>query len=245
MAISSGAAMLGGAVLGSGLLGGNKSGTSTTTQNSEPWVGVRPHLTQLFERANALSWNPYDYRANQSPFTRQAQQLTAQRALDPNSLIGRSQGVLADTLSGKYMDFANNPALQDALGQAKSQMVGMYGGAAGQNINNTGFQEAMARGLGGVAAQTYNQERQNQLNATQLAPALDFANLQALAGVGSQQEALNKQQYNSPWENLANYQSMLAGNFGGTTTTQQPYYTNPFAGMLGGALAGGQIYKMF
>jgi hypothetical protein len=84
--------------------------------------------------------------------------------------------------------------------------------------------------------QAYNTERQNQLQATQLAPSMDYANLQALGGVGAQQEARAQSQYNSPWSNLQAYQALISGQGGGTTQGQSPYFTNPLAGALGLAL---------
>jgi hypothetical protein len=253
MAVSTGAAMLGGAAVG--LLGskGSKQQNTTSTAKAEPWSGVQPHLLNLFGRADTLyNQGPYDYLANQSPLTKQAQDLTVQRSLDPNSLVSRSQGVLGDTISGEYLTPDSNPflrgAVQDALGMAASTHAGQFGGAAGSNLSNSGYQESLARGLGAAAtnayANAYGQERQNQLQATQLAPTMDFANINPIAGVGAQQDAINQRQFMSPWENLSRYQGMLAGNFGGTTTQQTPYFTNPTAGALGGALMGGQLAGM-
>jgi hypothetical protein len=254
MGISTGAAMLGGAALG-GLMGGSKqSGSTTSTQNSAPWAGVQPHLLNVFGGAEGLyNRGPFNYLTSQSPFTRQAQELTTRRALDPNSIFGHAQGALGDTISGKMLSPDSNPHLrasvQDALGLAGSAFAGQYGGAAGQNLGNSGYQEALARGLGATAtnayANAYGQERQNQLNALQLAPTIGNLDAMQLAGVGAEQDALSQKQYLSPWENLARYQSMLAGNFGGTTTTETPFFTNPFASAMGGALAGGGISRMF
>lgn len=221
---------------------GGGGGTVNTVQNADPWRGVQPYLTDLFGQAqNQANRAPYDYAA--SPYTAQAQQLTAQKALDPNSLTSQAQGVLGDTISGKYLDLSTNPALQDALGLAGSAFAKQYGGAAGQNLGNSGYQEALARGLGGVAAQAYNQERQNQLQATQLAPSLDYANLQALGGVGAQQEARAQSQYNSPFQNLQAYQQLISGQGGGTTSGQSPYFTNPLANLAGLGIGGAALYK--
>lgn len=222
-------------------------GKTTTVQKADPWIGAQPHLRKLFSGAEGVyDQGPFNYQANQSPFTRQAQNLTVQRALDPNSLTAQSQGLLGDTISGRYLDPNTNPhfqgAVNDALGMAKSQFAGQYGGQAGQNLGNSGYQEALARGLGAVATNAYSNaygaERQNQLNAMQMAPGLDYANIAPLAGVGAQQEALGQQQFNAPWENLARYQSMISGQPGGTASTETPLHTNPGANALGGALGG-------
>jgi hypothetical protein len=225
----------------------SKGGNTQSTSNTEPWAWQQPYLASGYSRAEELYGNgSYNYAANQSPFTRQAQQLTVQRALDPNSLVGQSQGVLGDTIGGKYLSPDSNPYLkasvQDALGLAGSAFAGQYGGAAGNNLGNSGYQEGLARTLGSVATNAYSNaygsERQNQLNATQMAPTLDYANINQLAGVGAQQENLAQQQYQSPWESLARYQAAIQGNVGSLNTTQSPYFTNPAATALGGAMGG-------
>src|SRR6185312_1689486 len=164
--------------------GGGSSGSTTTTQNTSPWTGVQPYLLDLFKQSQGVAnRTPFDYAA--SPFTTQAQNLTVQKALDPNSLVGQSQGLLGNTISGQYLSPDSNPYLkasvQDALGLAGSAFAKQYGGPAGQNLGNSGYQEALARGLGATAtnaySNAYNTERQNQLQATQLAPSMDYANL--------------------------------------------------------------------
>jgi hypothetical protein len=251
MAVSTGTAILGAAGIGALANKGGGGGNTQSTQTSYSFPGQQWFVQDVVDQARwQANRTPYNYVANQSPFTRQAQNLTAQRALDPNSLIGRSQGVLGDTISGQYLSPESNPALrasvQDALGLAGSAFAKQYGGAAGQNLGNSGYQEALARGLGATAtnayADAYGRERQNQLNAMQLAPQMDFANLNALAGVGAQQEALAHQQYNSPWENLQKYQAAL-GNTGGTTTTQTPYFQNPLATAMGMGIGGLSLYN--
>ena len=254
MAVGTTAAVLGGAALG-GLLGGSKqSGSSTTTQVNNPWAPIQPYILNVAQQGqNLYNRGPFNFAANQSPFTTQAQNLTAQRALDPNSLIGRSQGQIADTISGKYLDPNTNPsfasAVSDALGQAGSAFASQYGGAAGQNLDNSGYREQLARNLGQIATNAYSnayqQERQNQLNATQMAPSLDYANLSQLANVGAQQDALKYQQYYQPFQDLSAYQSALSPglNFG-TAATTSPYFTNPFSNVLGGALGGAALSRL-
>ena len=233
--------------------GGGSGGTTTTVQNADPWAGVQPHLLNLFTKGEQIYNNgPFDYRANQSPFTRQAQDLSVQRATDPNSVFGRTQGLLTDTISGKYLSPDSNPFLkssvEDALGLAKSAFAGQYGGAAGGNLDNSGYQEALARNLGKVATSAYSDayqsERQNQLNAMQLSPSLGNLDAGLLAQVGAQNEALGQSQFSAPWENLRNYQAMLSGNFGGTTSTQSPFFTNPAANALGLGIGGMQLFGL-
>jgi membrane protease subunit (stomatin/prohibitin family) len=140
---------------------------------------------------------------------------------------------LGNTIRGDYLNPSSNPFLQqsvnDALGLAKTQFAGQYGGQAGGNLGNSGYQEMLMRTLGNVATNAYSnaygQERQNQLQATQLAPSMDLANVQA------------------PFARWKEYSSLLQNNAGGGTQSQ-PYFTNPMGGALGGALAGGQLFGM-
>jgi hypothetical protein len=165
--------------------------------------------------------------------------------MDPNSLVGRAQGTLGNTISGQYLNPSTNPYLagsvNDALGQVQSKFAGLYGGAAGANVNNSGYQEQLARTLAQTAlpayANAYQQERQNQLSATQMAPSLDYAQSNALGQVGAQQQQ-------APWAQLQNYQGALTGNFGGQGTQQSPYFQNPLANAMGLGLGGMGIYGM-
>lgn len=239
MAIGTGAAILGAAGIGaaSSLLGGKKSGS--VTQSNDPWAGVQPYLTSLYQRGNRL----YKSGLTPSPYTLQGRQMAAQTALNPNSLTSGSQRLLSDTIAGNYLRPESNPYLadsvRDALGLTGSAFASQFSGA-GANMGNTGYQEGLTRTLAQTAlpiyAQNYSNERQNQLNAAQLAPALDYAQSDRLSALGAEEEA-------SPWANLARFQSTLGpgSQFGSQTN---PYFTNPFSGALGGAAGGLALYRM-
>jgi hypothetical protein len=223
MAVSTGTAILGAA--GIGALGGKKGGT--VTQNSGPWSEAQPYFRDLFARANTQSYTPG-----------QAEALAKERALDPNSLTRQAQGQLGQTLSGQYLSPDSNPFLrssvQDALGLAGSAFAKQYGGAAGQNLGNTGYQEALARGLGAAATNAYSdaygRERQNQLNAMQLAPSIGFADINQLSSAEQM-----------PWQRLQGLQSVLSSANGGTTQT--PYFQNPLATAMGMGIGGLSLYN--
>jgi hypothetical protein len=137
------------------------------------------------------------------------------------------QGVdqLSSTIRGDYLNPSSNPFFQqsvnDALGLAKSQFAGQFGGQAGGNLGNSGYQEMLLRTLGNISTNAFadNFARENQLSATQLASNYQFAPAQA-------------------------YASIVNSAPGGTSTTSQPFFTNPIGGALGGALAGAQIGGM-
>jgi len=234
----------------SGIFGGG-GGTVNTVQNADPWSGVQPYLTNLYSQANDTSnRTPFSYAPSQ--YTNQAQQMTADIANNPNSLTNQANQALTQTVSGANLDPANNPyfakSVNDALGQAKSAFAGQYGGVAGGNLGNSGYQEGLGRTLGSVATNAYsnqyNQNLQNQQQAALASPSVAFANPSALAGIGGQQEAQQLAAYNSPWSNLQNLQGVLNSATGyGTTNSQSPYYTNPLSTALGAGLGGLALYN--
>ena len=185
-----------------GNLFGTKQGTVDSHSSTTPWEPVQPFLKDVFSQAQGL------YNRGTQPFGAQA------------------MGVLNDTVGGQYLNPASNPFLagsvKDALGLAGSAFAGQYGGAAGSHLGNSGYQEGLARTLGNVAtnayADNYGRERQNQMAALALQPALQ------------------QQQQAAPWLNLARYKDALTVPFS-QGTNQTPYYQNNTAQTLG-ALAG-------
>jgi hypothetical protein len=197
-------AIAGGAALG--LLGGSKK-SGNITQTNLP----SPAMQEVHANASNIFNNPkYNYRGPM--------------------LAGGATQNLQSTIRGDYLNPASNPFLgqyvNDALGLVKSNFAGQYGGQAGGNLGNSGYQEMLTRTLANTAlpiySNAYNQERQNQLQASQLAPGMDTHNVQA------------------PFTELQAF-GQLAGGGG---SSSQPYYTNPIGGALGGALAGGQLFGM-
>jgi hypothetical protein len=212
------------------------------TSTSSPWSVQQGYLHDVFDQGRQLFNNgPTTYQA--SPLTTQAQSLAS--GLNPSLLYSRSERQLGDTIDGKYLDPNTNPFLSssvnDALGLAKTQFAGLYGGPAGQNLGNTGFQEQLARTLGQVATNAYSghygQERQNQLNASNIGMNSDLTRASALSQLGLQYLALQRMNATSPWENLARYQQAVAGNYGGTNTAQMPWGDQLFNQMSGGLQA--------
>lgn len=239
-----------------------KQGTTTTIQQSAPWQA--PFLTTgNYYAQDYLQRGPYSgpYVADQSANTKQAIDLQAQRGLNGSPLTSAYQQNLTDTLNGKYLDPSSNPylsgAVNDALGQAKSQFLGLYGGAAGNNVNNTGFQEGLTRNLANTAlpiyAGAYQNARQNQIQAAALAPnaiAQDYQNINAVGQAGQAQDAyqqslVNAQQqaFNAPWQNLQNYMGIINGNYGQNSSGSNPYFTNPLANAMGLATGGLGLYN--
>lgn len=250
--------------------GSQPSGTTSTNtiQQSDPWSGVQPYLQNVFGQGQSLyNRGPYSgpYIGSQSPYTQQATAALAQRGATGSPLVSAAQNELQNTINGQYLDPNNNPAFKsavgDALGLAGSTFAGQYGGAAGSNLSNSGYQEGLTRTLGQLAtnaySQQYNTNRQQQLQATQLAPTLaaqDYTDIGAIGQAGATQDARSQaeamaqqQQYNAPWANLQQYAQSLSGGQGyGSTSgsSSQPYFTNPMANALGMGIGAAGLYNM-
>lgn len=231
--------------------------------------GPAPTLDQFALPGGQTSSNPlapayYPGKAiaDLSPETLAAQNLTTQRALAGSSVQNQAKGLLGDTLAGNYLSPDSNPYLKAnvdrALGDVTAKVNSTFGGAGryGSGIN----QQVLARELGNTATQAYGQnydaERNRQMQGLLFAPqmaASDYADLSALAGVGSAKdtyaqglinEDINKYNYNAnaPLTALQRYGQLVSGaNAGGTTTNQTPYYGNAAGSALGTGLLGASL----
>ena len=177
-----------------------------------------------------------------SPETEMALSGLREKAIEGSPFIGAVQDVVMQNLMGTnpLQSAAFRPAVEAV--QAQAAKAGRYG---------SGYQQ------GAVASALAPMAYQAQQQAIAQAPAarqFGFADLETLAGVGAAREAqeqaelsadIEKFQFEqqAPGAALANY---LASVQGGQLGSQQitPYYSNPLAsglsGALGGAMMGGQ-----
>ena len=229
MAIGTGAAILGSAAIGalSSKGGSKQAGNTTTVTNSAPWATAQPFLGMNLDRANKLYENPSQYLT-------QGVNAQAQRAMQGNPLNQASQDLNLATMRGDYTDLNKNPAAQNAMNMARTQINGQFGG---DNYGNSAHQEWLGRGLLQAASPFYESERQRQTGAMAMAPTLanqDYTDISQLQGAG-----------NAQWDQLMrnNQITQGIGGMGGTWTQSQPYFTNPAASMFGGALGGMGLYN--
>lgn len=206
-----------------------------------------------------------------------------QRATQGSPLLQAGQQGLLNTIQGQgfqqnpFLDQGQNPQLQDMLrmGQdsIRNQLSGQF--AQGGRFGPGAMVAEQGRALGDFTSQflgsqyqqdqnrrfgAYEGERGRQFGAFGQAPGMaqaDYADPQALLGVGAQREFKGSQQLqdamnrfnfaqNQPAANLNQYLAQLGqGGQYGQTTTQQPFFQNQGAGLLGGGLAGGQLGMMF
>lgn len=135
-------------------------------------------------------------------------------------VLGAATNQLQDTIQGKYLN--SNPYLENAVKQQQDQMQNRFGttlmgsGSFGNaNVAEQGF-KAMNDSANNMRFQNYEQERNRQMQATGQAPNFNIA----------------------PY---APAFSLLG--LGGRNTTQTSPGMSTGAGLLGGALMGGQLYN--
>lgn len=264
------AGLVGGALLGGrrgGGGGGGRPGVRDVKTSTSPWAGQQPFLKEVFRRAQGLSNRPMQQFPGErvvgfSPETEEALDLTAQRARAGSPLTQSAQQQLQRTLDS---DIVSEPQFQrDFSRMARSvapQITSTF--ATRGRGRGGGIREAQTRSLGDIFTNLYGQERQRQLGAARMAPALaglDYADIGRLAQVGGQRESLQQQrmadeirrfqfQQMEPLDRLQRYASLVAGgSFGSEGTQQIPYMRQPSSfgkDLLGGALGGAQLGSTF
>ena len=246
---------------------GSQPTQQASTVTAEPGEFVKPYYEEALGQAQQLYQSDvpqYFPQATYTPFSGQTEaalQLQEQRALAGSPLLGSSQQEIQNILSGQYLDPATNPYLQQtfqrAAGDVQSQLGSMF--AKGGRYGSAAMAETAGRRMGDIASQiyggAYEQERQRQLQAAQLAPqlaALDYADIGQLAQVGQQREALEEAkladamqrfqfEQQKPYTKLREYLASIGAPTSQQTVSQQPIYRNLGANLLGGALGGAQL----
>ncbi len=223
---------------------GDEQRTATTTQNSEPWGPQQPYLLRGFEGAQGLlDQGPQTYYPGQTvsdvpQATQSGQAAQLEGAAASNTL--RNQMVGGDFLG------AVNPYFHDMVGQIDQAIrpgidsAFAASGRLGSGAHANAFASALADKAGTLAYQNYGAER-----ASQNAAAQDYTPYQAFMQVGQQQQgqqdryiadALNRWNFeqNAPQQSLNNYMNIVGNrSYGGTSTSQQPYTSNPTMQALG------------
>jgi len=240
-----------------------------STVTAEPSEFVKPYYEEALGQAQQLYQSDvpqYFPEATYVPFSGQTEaalQLQEQRALAGNPLLGSTQQEIQNILSGQYLDPATNPYLQQtferAAGDVQSQLGSMF--AKGGRYGSAALAETAGRRMGDIASKiyggAYEQERQRQLQAAQLAPALaqqDYADIAQLAQVGQAREALGEAQLadamqrfqfeqQKPYTKLREYLASIGAPTSQQTVSQEPITRNIGGGLLSGAILGAGLGK--
>ena len=207
-----------------GLLGGSGGSGGTTTTNSEPWGPAQPYLKEQFKAAQNL----YNSQSN-APNQYQDAAMNALMGLNgiSNPYMGMDNPYLTKTIEAAQADAMRG--LLPVFNQAN---------AASGSFGNSGVAENNMRTASNTLGNLALNARMNAYNndaATWLAnKQLNSNNANNLFTMGTNYGQI-------PWQNLKNYQDIITGAGGSSSST--PYYQNRGAGILGGALAGAQLYN--
>jgi len=242
----------------------------TTTTSAEPSDFVKPYVSEAFDQAQNLfqsaspNFYPNQTYTDFAPETNAAMKLATARSLN-NPLLASSQSEINNILQGNYLSPTSNPYSQalynQIAGDVTSGVQSQFSKAG--RLGSAANQEVLASELGKVASQVYgdqyNRERENMMNATQLAPQLaqaDYTDIQALGGIGQQKEAMEMAQIQDamarfdfeqqkPYYKLREYLGSIGANVPTTTSVTKPIFRNTGAGLLGGAMQGYQLGQNF
>ncbi len=215
------AAKGGGSLLGTvlgGLLGGvnGSKPAGMTTTNMAPWDSQQPFLLD--------AWNKAKQAANGSPLQTQANANYQSVLSGPtkNPYLGTDNPYLT-----KAIDYANEDttrAMMPAMNQA-NRASGSFG--------NSGIADTFGRALTDQYWRNANSMRMQ-----------DYTNQQNLA----QQQVNNTLGFTQNANTYAaqpsqNYAQTVQGSYGGSSSS--PYFTNPLAGIMGGAAIGNKIGSLW
>lgn len=248
-----------------GPAGQGRPGTITVpgTPAQEAIPGLLPEAARLYEQGLSIP----GFNANQLA----GQQSALEAAGTVGGLIPTINQSLTRNLNAtdiennpalnRYLDAAINPLIdrfnEDVIPRLATSSVnaGQFGGTR-QGVGEGIYTGRLFRQTGDIRADilnnAYNAGLQAENRALALSPSILSTNLlpsQITSSVGDAQRNLQMQQENADFQNLANYASLLSGNFGGASTGPAPSGPGAFQGALGGAamgasLTGGNPYGM-
>ena len=250
--------------------GSQPSGTQTVTQKSDPWAGQQPYLTDVFSQAKSLyNGNGPSYFPSTTVAPMNSGQTGALDQMYSTGMQGGTPGLAAasgnnaSTLNGDFLNAGNPYFSQMADTVMGKVMPGIQAGFNNSGRLDSGLaSRAAAQGatdaLGGLAYQNYSDERNNQLKAQGIAPSIDQGvqgNQQMALGAAGAYQNQNQNQLNDlvnawnfnqnqPYQKLGMYSQAVQGNYGGTSQTQQPMYSNPTANLMSAGLGLGALGLM-
>ncbi|WP_333985486.1 hypothetical protein [Burkholderia orbicola] len=214
----------------------NAAGSYTTNLLNGQYLNANPGNAafERFANGDMLS-NPYMTgmaNAAADAITRNYQNAVAPQITSQMEGAGRYG-------SGAMMN-AQGQAQQDLATQLGNSMNNLYGGMYQQNLSG------MLQGAQGLS-NNYSTAAQQQLAGASMSPnvvnSINSA-ISNLYNMGGNQQALQQAQISAPWQQLGNYSNLIQGQYGGTSSTSQPYYSNPLTGALGGAMGGAALGGM-
>lgn len=245
-------------------------GGSTTVAPGTPGANANPNSPSssgVFNAAANLYQNytpqyyPNSTVAPLNPTQQVGQSLETAQGLSGSPGVNQANNFLGNEESGGFLS-AGNPYWSSMANNVLSQTMPSLESTftQGNAVNEPGAAYAVSQGandaLGSVMGNQYTTLLQQANQGAMLAPGIQSANLQNTAAIqdaGNQQQAQSQAQLNNqvnqfnyeqmlPYNQLTQYADTVSGNYGGTSTLTQPYYTGSNAatnGLLGGVAGAG------
>ena len=215
----------------------------------------------IFNAAGALYSNytpQYFPGSTVSPFTAPQQTGLQQEAnfgaQGGSSSVNQANNALTGIESGQMLG-AGNPYFQgmaNSIGQGLAPTINSQfetNGRDASGANQQSMSSALANAISPLAFQNYQSGLNNIVQGAALAPAVQSGQIQGMdTGVqaGSQMQQQNQAQLNDqinrfnfqqqlPYNQLATYDQMINGNFGGSSTLTQPFFGPSGGGGKGGS----------
>lgn len=231
------------------------SKTSTVTQSADPWGPAQPYILDTMRAAQNLYNNGPSMVAPFDAYTTQGISKAAQVANQPvNPIVGQASQVLGSTIGGEWLN--GNPYINQIINRGAGDITdrvnsmfsaaGRYGSGAHQGVLGDSLADYEAQ----IRYGNYDNERQNMLRATQLAPTfaqqqqeLSMFGPQALLDLGAIREAKEQEKRMEPYNKLANFYSPIVqgtAGLGGNSTQTTPTGSR-LGGLIGGGLAGAKL----
>ncbi len=147
---------------------------------------------------------------------------------------------------GRYGSGANMSGLVQNVSQATNNILSpIYQQERANQLNAQGLlgnaQGNASSGLLSTQGNAASQLLGLQGNAANAITGLQLQGTDMLGSAGSAVDAFTNSVLNQPYTAMKNAFGLLQGSGGSSTTT--PYFTNPFAGALGGAVGGAGLYN--
>lgn len=175
--------------------GGSQKSTGTQTVINEPAKFVKPYYEAIASQAaNLYNTTRPEYFPGSTvvPFSQeseQALQMQRDRALAGSPLTNAAQAQQEATIRGDYL--TGTPALEQELKRIGGKVNSQF--ASGGGYRSSANQQVLAREMADAAVRNYAGERQLQQQAALASPTLaaqDYANIEALRGVGGAREEM-------------------------------------------------------
>ena len=217
--------------------GSGGGGTSTTIQAAQPYAPAEPGLNQILSEAGTIYGQGPSAAGYVAPNTQTLQGLAAQE-----TMAGAANTQLMDTIQGNYSNPFLSPMIANAATDVYSNVAGQFSGAGrtpGSPLSQSAVVDQVAQKAMPYAFQSYNAERQRQLQTAQQVPSL--------TAVGGALEDIQSQQQLAPQMALQQYYNTVAPIAYGLPTqqqTQQNPRANPLGTAAGGAMTGAAFGNM-